>query len=256
MMMNYHAESPISSRFTKSTMKTEQLTINGLAIDVIRKKIKNLHLSVHPPHGHVRVSVPLYVNNEAVRQAIVARFDWIKYQQAKFENLAPIVVREYLTGESHFFQGRSYVLNVIEHSSIPKVVVGETTLDLYVRSGSDAAKRQQVLQTWYRQQLQSQIPALIAKWQPVMGVHVADWGVKQMRTRWGTCNIRDRRIWLALELAQKSAPCLEYVVIHEMTHLLERYHNDRFKAYMTKFMPNWQSVKQELNGMGKESMEE
>lgn len=228
-------------------MNIEQLTISGLAIDVVRKDIKNLHLGVYPPHGHVRVAVPLYIDNEAVRLAIVSRLGWIKRQQAKFDKQPRISAREYITGESHFVQGRRYLLNVIYHSAAPKVILQHTTLDLYVRDGSDAAKRQAVLQAWHRQQLKTQIPTLIAKWQPLMGVEVADWGVKQMKTRWGTCNIRDRRIWLALELAQKPSHCLEYVVVHEMTHLLERHHNDRFKAYMTKFLPNWQSIKNELN---------
>jgi predicted metal-dependent hydrolase len=237
-------------------MKNEQLTISGLAVDVVRKKIKNLHLRVYPPHGHIRLSVPMHVGNEEIRQMIVSRLDWIKYQQTKFEQQPRPSVREYLTGESHYFQGRSYLLNVIEHSGAPKVILQQATLDLYVRKGSDTAKRQHVLRTWYRQQLQHQIPPLIAKWQPLMGVQVADWGVKQMKTRWGTCNIRDRRIWLALELAQKPAHCLEYVVIHEMVHLLERYHNDRFNAFMTKFMPNWPAIKKELNGLTTTVMEE
>ena len=120
-------------------------------------------------------------------------------------------------------------------------------LHLYVREGSDAAKRQQVLDAWYRQQLQTLIPELIAKWQPVIKVNVADWGVKQMKTRWGTCNIRDRRIWLALELAKKPLICLEYVVVHEMTHLLERYHNERFYGFMTTFLADWRNIRLELN---------
>lgn len=228
-------------------MKTEQLIIHGYTIELTRKKIKNLHLRVYAPDGQIRMTAPLHVNNKEIQAVIYSRLEWIKTQQAKFAKQPIITVQQYQTGEYHYFQGQPYLLNVIYHPAAPKVQRQDSILHLYVREGSDAAKRQQVLQAWYRQQLQILIPEMIAKWQPVIKVNVADWGVKQMKTRWGTCNIRDRRIWLALELAKKPFACLEYVVVHEMTHLLERYHNERFYGFMTTFLPDWRNIRLELN---------
>jgi predicted metal-dependent hydrolase len=228
-------------------MKTEQLMIHGLTIELTRKKIKNLHLRVYAPHGQIRMTAPLHVKDKEIYDVIHLRLEWIKTQQQKFANRPVIPHLEYQTGEYHYFQGQRYLLNVIYHPAAPKVQRQDSTIHLYVREGSDAAKRQQVLEAWYRQQLQILIPELITKWQPVIKVNVADWGVKQMKTRWGTCNIRDRRIWLALELAKKPLACLEYVVVHEMTHLLERYHNERFYGFMTTFLADWRNIRLELN---------
>ena len=137
---------------------------------------------------------------------------------------------------------------MIYHNAVPKVVIRHNThIDLYVRLGSSEEKRQQVITEWYRQQLKARIPALIDKWQPIIGVEVSDWGIKQMKTKWGTCNITARRIWLNLDLAQKPEHCLEYIIAHEMVHLLERHHNDKFTAYMDRFLPQWRSYRDELN---------
>ena len=225
-----------------------QITVSNIVVDVVRKDIKNLHLAVHPPDGRVRVSAPLRVDDQAVRLAVISRWAWIKRQQAKFENQERQSAREYLSGESHYYQGNRYLLNVIYHSAPPRVVVrNKTKLDLFVRTGSNIARRERVLLDWYRQQLKQAIPPLIARWEPITGVQVVDWGVKQMKTKWGTCSIQARRIWLNLELVKKPAHCLEYILVHEMVHLLERNHNDRFVAYMTQFMPQWQLYREELN---------
>jgi predicted metal-dependent hydrolase len=224
-----------------------QITVNDIEVDVVRKNIKNINLAVYPP-GRVRVAVPLRLNDEAVRLAVIAKLGWIKRQQAKFEGQERQSAREYLSGESHYYQGDRYLLNVSYHDAPPKIVIrNKTTLDLIVRPGSDTAYREQVLIAWYRQELKRLIPPLIQKWEPIMGVKVAEWGVKQMKTKWGTCNITARRIWLNLELVKKKPQCLEYVVVHEMVHLLERYHNERFTAYMTKFLPQWQFLRDALN---------
>lgn len=230
-------------------MASEQFTVNGIVIEVVRKKIKNFHLRVYPPRGEVRVSAPLHVSKKSLESVILARMEWIQQQQARLSQIAaPLITSQFKTGDVHYYQGRPYVLNVIECAGRAKVVLRENFLDLYIRAGADADKRQALLNHWYRQQLALRIPELIAKWQPVIGVTVADWGIKAMKTRWGTCNIGDRRIWLALALAQKPAHCLEYVVVHEMVHLLERTHNHRFQAFMTRFLPDWPKIKQELNG--------
>lgn len=217
-------------------------------MDVVRKKIKNLHLGVYPPIGRVRVATPLHINDEAVRLFIISRLTWIKRQQAKFEQQERQSAREMVTGESHYFQGQRYLLDVIYHAGPPAVSLrNNSVMEICVRPGSDTAAREHVLQDWYRRQLKAQIPPLIAKWETILDVEVAEWGVKKMKTRWGTCNIEARRIWLNLELVKKPAHCLEYIIVHEMVHLLERHHNERFTAYMSGFMPLWPHYRAELN---------
>jgi len=227
---------------------THQIKVSGLTVDVVRKDIKNLHLAVYPPAGRVRVAAPLRVSDEAVRLAIVSRLGWIKKQKSKFTSQARQSEREYVSGESHYFQGQRYRLRVIYQVGAPRVAIrNRSTIDLYVREGSDREQRERVMLAWYRQHLKEQLPSLIEKWKPVLGVSVADWRVKQMKTKWGTCNTKAGRIWLNLELAKKSAQCLEYIVVHEMVHLLERHHNDRFTELMSKYMPQWRLHRDELN---------
>lgn len=225
-----------------------QIKIGELVIDVARKNIKNLHLAVYPPDGRVRIATPLHIDDEAVRLFAISKLSWIKKHQANFETQERQSKREFVSGESHYFQGKRYLLNIIYYQGNPKVEVRNNTyIDLYVREGSNSAQRQQVMMSWYRQQLKQEIPLLIAKWQNNMGVKVEDWGVKLMKTKWGTCNIQAKRIWLNLELAKKDKQCLEYVVVHEMVHLLERNHGDRFVARMNKFMPQWKFYQDQLN---------
>jgi len=194
------------------------------------------------------IAAPLLVNDEAVRLFAIKKLAWIKRHQAKFAGQERQSVRECVTGESHYFQGRRYRLNVIHHNGHPRIVIrNSTTMDMYVKEGTDADYRKRVLSGWYRQQIKGQIPALIEKWEPIMGVSVAEWGVKQMKTKWGTCSIKARRIWLNLELTKKPHHSLEYIVVHEMTHLLEKNHNDRFKWLMDKFLPQWRLYREELN---------
>lgn len=222
--------------------------IGDIEIQVVRKDIKHLHLAVYPPAGRVRVSAPARLDDEAVRLAVVPRLGWIRRQRAKFAEQERQSRREFVTGESHYVQGRRYRLDVVEGRGRAGVrVANASTLALQVRPGADQAKRERTLQAWYRQLLREQIPPLIAKWEPVMGVDVAEWRIKRMKTRWGSCNTAARRIWLNLELAKKPASCLEYIVVHEMVHLLERRHNDRFRAYMDKFLPQWRLQRDELN---------
>lgn len=224
------------------------LTVGDVTVEVVRKDVKNWNLRVYAPDGRVRIAVPRHVDDDAVRQIVAGRLAWIKRQQGKFQARPQQPAREYVSGESHSFLGNTYRLNVIEQDGPPHVVMRDkSTLDLYVRPGSSPAQREQVLLGWQRRQLKALIPALIAKWEPVLGVQVAEWGIKRMRTRWGTCNIRARRIWLNLELARHPAPCLEYVVVHEMVHLLERTHNAVFQAHMTRALPHWRELCAQLN---------
>jgi predicted metal-dependent hydrolase len=230
------------------SIEKHQIIVNDLVVDVVRKNIKNLHLGVYPPAGRIRVAAPLRVNDEAVRLFTISRLAWIKRQQAKFAGQERQSAREFVSGESHYYQGHRYLLNVIYHQGSPAVSLrNNKTMDLLVRTGSDTSVRERVLTTWYRRRLKEEITPLIAKWEGVIGVKVAAWGVKQMKTKWGTCSIEARRIWLNLELIKKPVHCLEYIIVHEMMHLLERHHNERFTAYMNRFMPLWQYYREELN---------
>jgi predicted metal-dependent hydrolase len=225
-----------------------QIEVDGLLVDVVRKNIKNLHLAVYPPNGRIRVAAPLRLDDEAVKLAVISRLGWIKRQQNKFKEQERQTAREYVSGESHYFQGARYRLNVILQDAPGKVIIrNRQFIDLYVRPTSTTEQRQRVMSAWYRIYLKETLPLLIAKWETILGVTVAEWGIKQMKTKWGTCNIEASRIWLNLELAKKSPRCLEYIVVHEMMHLLERLHNDRFRALMNQHLPQWELIRDELN---------
>ncbi len=227
----------------------EKIVINDIEIELTKKNIKNLHLSVHPPDGKVRISAPYRMDMDTIRMFVISKLSWIKRQQNKFKNQKRQPEREYVSGESHYFLGQRYLLNVIYTNRRKQGVEirNKKYIDLYVREKAPKHIRERVMTEWYRKQLKELIPHLIAKWELIMGVKVNEFGVKIMKTRWGTCNPRAKRIWINLELAKKSPTCLEYIVVHEMVHLLEKSHNERFKAYMDKFMPNWRAIRAELN---------
>lgn len=225
-----------------------QIEISDFSIDVIRKGIKNMHLSVYPPTGRVRIAAPLNIDDEAIKLFAISKLSWIKKNQRKFEKQDRQSPRAFAERESHYFEGKRYLLRVTELEAPPKVVIKtKTHIDLFVRPGTTTEQRQSILNEWYRKQLKNNIPALISKWEKIIDVTVSDWGVKQMKTKWGTCNIEEKRIWINLELAKKPLYCLEYIVVHEMIHLLERYHNSNFMAYLNKFLPKWKVYKEELN---------
>ena len=225
-------------------------------MEVVRKAIKNLHLGVYPPHGRVRVAAPLAVSDDAVRLAVITRLGWIKRQRAKFDTQPRQSQREMVRGESHYFLGQRYRLNVIEHKGAGKVVLrNKSVMDLYVQLGSGADQRENILRRWYRAQLKALVPPLLEKWQEVVGVVAADWGIRKMKTKWGACSIDARRIWINLELAKKPLECLEYIIAHELMHLLERHHSDDFTAKMDAVMPQWRLIRKKLNAepLGHES---
>jgi predicted metal-dependent hydrolase len=225
-----------------------KLRIGRLAVEVVRKNIKNLHLAVYPPNGRVRVAVPLRVDNEAVRLAVASRLGWIRRQQKRLTAQERQSAREFVSRESHYFLGRRYLLNVIIHDGPARVVInGKPAIDFYVPEGVNRSTCEKILREWYRKELKTLVPPLISKWEPIMGVQVSEWGVKKMKTKWGTCNTRAHRIWINLELAKKPVQCLEYIVVHEMVHLLERNHNGKFIGYMNEFLPNWRSLRDQLN---------
>jgi len=222
--------------------------VSGIPVEIDRKDIKNLHLGVYPPHGRVRVAAPLKVSDDAVRLAVVGKLGWIRRQQAKFQSQPRQSTREMLSGESHYFLGARYRLRVVEGNGPGRVELrGKTVLSLFTRADAGAEQRTRTLQRWYRGQMLPLIPPLVEKWEEKLGVRVAEWRIKRMKTKWGSCTIQARRIWLNLELAKKPLRCLEYIVVHEMVHLLERRHGERFVGLMDKHLPHWRQYRDELN---------
>ena len=185
---------------------------------------------------------------EVVRSAIASRLGWIRRQQARFSQQERQSERSMVTGETHYVWGRCYLLNIVEHDGAPSVRIrNNSTLEMRVRHGSDRLMREEVLLRWHRERLRAQIEELIPKWEEILGVSVAELGIKRMKTRWGSCNVHARRVWLNLELAKKPIECVEYVLVHEMAHLRERRHDDRFKRLMDRSMPQWRIYRDELN---------
>jgi len=225
-----------------------EIEIDGLAVEVVRKEIKHLHVGVYPPTGRVRVAAPRRLDDEAVRLAVVSRLGWIRRKQKEFAGQDRQSQREMVTGESHYFQGRRYLLNVIECDGPAGVrLAGKTSMELRVPPAFGRAQRDVVLQRWYRRQLRALLPALVAKWEPRVGVTVSEVRIKRMKTRWGSCNAPARRVWLNLELIKKPVVCLEYVLVHELVHLHERHHNETFLAWMDTLLPTWRVYRDELN---------
>lgn len=225
----------------------ETLLLGDIHIDVQLKDIKNIHLSVYPPAGRVRIAAPRRMDLDTIRIYAISKLNWIKTQQKKFLAQKREAPREYLTREGHFFLGVRYLLKVVEHNAPPEVRIKHKTIELYVRPATDFHKKQDIMDEWYRAQLKVMVQPMIAKWEQKMGVTVSDFGIRKMKTKWGTCNREAKRIWLNLELAKKPYQCIEYIVVHEMVHLLERSHNDKFVAYMNHFLPEWKHLKNELN---------
>lgn len=225
-----------------------QIEVSDFTIDVVRKSIKNMHLSVYPPTGRVRIAAPLNIGDDAIKLFAISKLSWIKRNQRNFEKQERQSPRAFADRESHWFEGKRYLLRVKEHEAPPKIELKtKTHIDLFVRPNTSTEQRNNILNEWYRRKLKDQIPALIEKWEKIIGVSVNDWGIKQMKTKWGTCNIEEKRIWVNLELAKKPKYCLEYIVVHEMIHLIERHHNDHFLALIEKYMPKWKFYKEELN---------
>ena len=224
-----------------------QIELGNIIIDVEQKDIKNIHLSVYPPDGKVKIAAPERMDLDTIRVFAINKLKWIKKQQQTFRNQVREAPREYLSKESHYFQGKRYLLKIIEQDTKPKVVLKHSKLELYVRPNTSSEKRKEIIEEWYRDEMKNTIPKMIEKWEKKIGVIANEFGVKKMRTKWGTCNIEAKRIWLNLELAKKPLECLEYIVVHELVHLLERKHNDTFIKYMNEFMPKWRFYRDELN---------
>lgn len=228
----------------------ETLIVSNLKIDIVRKDIKNMHLAVYPPNGRIRLSAPENSDSEMMRLFIISKLGWIKKHIKNFQLQPRERPREYISGESHYFQGKRYMLEVVERKGSNKVEQkGIKNIVLLVRPNTSTEEKATILKEWYRAEMKKQIPELLAKWENIIGVKANDWAIKQMRTKWGTCNIEAKKIWLNLELSKKPVICLEYIIVHELVHLLERNHNDRFIAYMNQFMPKWKLYRNELNNL-------
>lgn len=225
----------------------ETIDLGGIVVDVVKKDIKNVHLSVYPPTGRVRISAPERMSLDTIRVFAISKLGWIKQQQQKLLEQERETPREYLDRESHYVWGKRYLLKIIEHNAAPEVELKHSTMLLRIRPGSDDVKMEAVLDAWYRQQLKEAVPPLIAKWEPLMGVKMERFFVQRMKTKWGSCNPGAGTIRLNSELAKKPPESLEYIVVHEMVHLLEPTHNARFIGLMDRFMPQWEFYRDILN---------
>jgi predicted metal-dependent hydrolase len=219
------------------------LTIEGIDVLLVRKRVKHLRLVVAPPDGRVRVSVPTYLPDDLVWMFLQERVDWIRDKQEKFAGYVEQVLPQFVSGELHYFFGQSYSLYLIERAGRARVQIQDDRLLLFIGPCSTVEQRGRLLDGFYRAEMKKVVPALLDKWQARIGRSAREWGVKKMKTRWGTCNITRHRIWLNLELAKRPMVALEYVIVHELVHLLERNHNARFRELMTTFMPEWRSYK-------------
>jgi predicted metal-dependent hydrolase len=223
------------------------IELGEISVEVIKKDIRNVHLSVYPPSGRVRISAPLRMDKDTIRVFAIAKLGWIRKQQKKLREQEREAEREYLNRESHYVWGKRYLLRVLEKEAPPSVAFKHSALVLTVRPGATEAKKKEVLERWYRDQIKEITPRLIAKWEPLIGVRVNNFYVQRMKTKWGSCSAPAGTIRLNSELAKKPRECLEYIVVHEMVHLLERTHNRRFMSLIEQFMPRWKSHRDLLN---------
>lgn len=223
------------------------IQLGDIAVDVVRKDIKNMHLSVHPPAGRVTISAPLRLSLDTIRVFAISKLAWIRQQQRKLLEQERETPREYSNRESHYVRGKRYLLAVIEKDAPPAIDLQHNRLVLRLRPGTSAPKRQEILEEWYRRLLKAAVPPVVAKWQPLLGVTVTRIFVQRMKTKWGSCNPSARTIRLNTELARKPTECLEYIVVHELLHLLEPTHNSRFISLLDRFMPQWRSRRETLN---------
>ncbi len=231
-------------------MSTNQslIKVGGIEAVVLYKPVKNLHLNVLPPAGKVRVTAPQNMNDDAIRIFLATRISWIKKMQANFKGQERQTPREYVGGETHYIFGNKYKLEIVEIEGTPSVSIkGKSKILLSIRPKTDILKREQIMQDWYRIELREVLNKSVAKWESKIGVKVNDWGIRRMKTRWGTCNHKQKTIWFNLELSKKPLSCTEYVIVHELLHLIEEKHSEKFVKLLAQYLPKWKSEKEELN---------
>jgi len=222
--------------------------LGAISVDVVLKDIKNIHLSVYPPAGAVRISAPSHMDLETIRVFAISKLGWIKQQQLKLKGQEREAPREYLDRESHYVWGRRYLLQIVECDEPPSLELKHRRMVLRIRPGTDAARKQDIVEEWYRAEVKKAAAPLIEKWAPVMSVKVDRLFVQRMKTKWGSCNIETRSIRLNTDLAKKPPDCLEYIVVHEMAHLVVRHHDERFVSLVGRCLPHWKLLRQTLNG--------
>ncbi|MCF2909924.1 M48 family metallopeptidase [Pseudoalteromonas sp. DL2-H2.2] len=228
----------------------EVICIGGIEVELNRKAIKNIHLSVLPPNGRVRLSIPIETSEQKIRLAIVNKLAWIKKQQADFAGQARQSIREMVNGECHYLWGRKYRLKLTEAKGRYSVTAkGNCRLELAASQTTSIDNKLKLLNRFYRDEMQRTLEKLLPQWEKKLGVSADSLNIKKMKTKWGSCNIQAKRIWLNLELAKKPPECLEFILAHELVHLLERHHNERFRALMDKHMPNWRERRDLLNSL-------
>lgn len=231
-------------------MSTNQslVKVGGIEAVVLYKPVKNLHLNVLPPVGKVRVAAPQNMNDDAIRTFLATRISWIKKMQANFKGQERQTPREYVSGETHYLFGNKYKLEVAKIERLSSVSIkGKSKILLYIKHKTDVLKREQIMQDWYRVELRNVLDKSVVKWENKIGVKISDWGIRRMKTRWGTCNHKQKNIWFNLELAKKPLSCIEYVIVHELLHLIEEKHSEKFVKLLTQYLPKWQNEKEELN---------
>ena len=228
--------------------REEKLIVSGLEVQAVHKDIKNIHVGVYPPNGRVRIAVPLYTTDEKIKLVIISKYKWIKKQREKFLNQKRETPREYITGESHYFMGQRYILDVVTGPYRGSMeITGKKRMAMYVGPDADIEHKRMVMERFYRAGLTEELDKAMAKWEERLNVHANEIRIRKMKTKWGSANTKDRRIWISLELAKKSPNCIEYVVVHELAHLIERKHNNKFKSIMDSALPNWMLLRDELN---------
>lgn len=228
---------------------TETIQLGDIAIQVTRKAIKNVHLSVYPPDGRVTLAAPIGTRIEVARAYAISKLGWIREQQAKLKLQAREAPRQFVERESHYLWGRRYLLSVVERDTRPHVALDHKRITLVVRPGSDRAKRAEIVHTWHKRLLHEAIPPLIAKWERKLGVKVSSYYLQRMKTKWGSSNPKSANIRLNTELVKKPKDLLEYVIVHEMAHLIEPTHNEHFIAILDQHFPSWKEARDELNDL-------
>lgn len=223
------------------------ILIEGIRIEVIRKNIKNINLRIKAPNGTVKISVPRKLPEETIKSFVLSKLNWIKKHQKVIANRQKELPKKFISGESHFFTGKEYLLIVESKNRKPSVFIDDDKIYLFSRPDATTQKREEIFTEWYREEMKKMLPSIISKWEAIVGVKTHQFGIKKMKTRWGSCNTRTKKIWLNLELIKKDNVLLEYVVLHEIIHLIEPSHNQKFYTLMDKFMPNWKSYRKKIN---------
>ena len=233
-------------------MKTKQnrivtLHVEEFPIQVTYKRIKNLHLTVRPPAGEIRISAPIYLNEREIRDFAQSRLEWIRKHTERIRTLTPEIPQLYVSGEKIKFRGDTFTLQLKVSSNGNIVQISGDTILLSVQEEYDSSKREALLKEWMRQDLKTRTEPLICRWSGKIGEFPAFWNIRKMKTKWGSCHTSKKRIWLNLDLAMVSDSCLEYVIVHELIHLLEGNHGPRFRKLMDCHLPDWRNLKRELN---------